>query len=98
MPGTRLISRSASDLAVNTDSPDAWQLPIHFFGVPLGPTLKIAHHWGIRGDESKYFRRCIFGLGRWAVWREEGWPSHRSHSPAFTFRFPASVTEAVILE
>jgi hypothetical protein len=32
MPGTLLASRNASDFAVNTDSPDALQLPIHFLG------------------------------------------------------------------
>jgi hypothetical protein len=32
MPGTLLTSRNASDIAVNTDSPDALQLPLHFFG------------------------------------------------------------------
>jgi len=31
--GTLLTSRNASDLAVNTDSPDALQLPIHFLGL-----------------------------------------------------------------
>jgi hypothetical protein len=32
MPWTLLTSRNASDFAVNTDSPDALQLPIHFLG------------------------------------------------------------------
>ena len=32
MPGTLRTSRNASDFTVNTDSPDALQLPIHFLG------------------------------------------------------------------
>lgn len=32
MPGTLLISRKASDFEVNTERPDALQLPPHFAG------------------------------------------------------------------
>ena len=47
MPWTLLTIRNASDFAVNTESPDASQLPIHFLGVHLRVRLKIARRWGV---------------------------------------------------
>jgi hypothetical protein len=45
MPGTLLTSRTASDFAVNTDSPDALQFcPSTFWGVSA-PGIQIAHVW-----------------------------------------------------